>query len=70
MDNDDRPIGKILSRREALALFTATGAAFLASCAGLPPTQAATSSPTSSLCTRCNDTLAHQLSDKHRGQRP
>ena len=43
MHTDDQQIGKILSRREALALFSATGAAFLAACAGLP---AAESTPT------------------------
>ena len=39
MHTDDQQIGKILSRREALALFKATGAAFLAACAGLPATE-------------------------------
>ena len=33
MDNDDKPIGRILSRREALALFGAASAAALAACA-------------------------------------
>lgn len=32
MDNDDRQIGRILSRREVLALFGVVGAAFLAGC--------------------------------------
>lgn len=39
MDNDDRPVGRILSRREALALLGAAGAAALAACA---PGQTAT----------------------------
>lgn len=33
MDNDDKPIGTILSRREALTLFGLSGAALLAACA-------------------------------------
>lgn len=33
MDNDDKPIGQILSRRQALKLLGITGAAFLAGCA-------------------------------------
>ena len=33
MDNDDKPIGKILSRRDALKLLGVGGAAFLAACA-------------------------------------
>ncbi len=33
MDNDDRQVGRILSRREVLALFGAAGAAVLAGCA-------------------------------------
>ena len=41
MDNDDQPIGRILTRREALALLSTTGAALLAACApdltALPP---------------------------------
>lgn len=32
MDNDDKPVGLILSRRDALKLFGVGGAAFLASC--------------------------------------
>lgn len=32
MDNDDIPVGRILSQREVLALFGATGAAILAGC--------------------------------------
>lgn len=33
MDNDDAPVGRILSRREVLGLFGAVGAAFLTGCA-------------------------------------
>jgi len=40
MDNDDLPVGRILSRREALALLGTMGAAMLAACA---PVQTATS---------------------------
>jgi len=46
MDNDDRPVGRVLSRREALALLGAGGAALLAACAGIPETGQATSAPT------------------------
>ena len=49
MHTDDQQIGKILSRREALALFTATGAAFLAACAGLPATETAPTLPSPTL---------------------
>lgn len=43
MDTDDRPVGQILSRREALARLGSVSAAFLAACSGLP---AATPAPT------------------------
>ncbi|OGO71550.1 MAG: hypothetical protein A2Z37_14125 [Chloroflexi bacterium RBG_19FT_COMBO_62_14] len=33
MDNDDRPMGRVLSRREVLALFGTAGAALLVACA-------------------------------------
>ena len=49
MDNDDRQIGRILSRREVLALFGAAGAAMLVGCGtaqtGSTPTAAATDEP-------------------------
>ena len=38
MDNDDRQIGRILSRREVLALFGAAGASFLVGCGAAPTT--------------------------------
>ncbi len=44
MENDDRQIGKILSRRDALKLLGVTGAALLAACA---PEGTATSEPAS-----------------------
>jgi protocatechuate 3,4-dioxygenase beta subunit len=44
MDNDDRQIGRILSRREVLALFGAAGAAVLVGCGTEP---AGTTQPTS-----------------------
>jgi protocatechuate 3,4-dioxygenase beta subunit len=52
MDNDDVPVGRILSRREVLALFGATGAAFLAGCTtdtsqSNIPTAVPTTAPTS-----------------------
>jgi protocatechuate 3,4-dioxygenase beta subunit len=50
MDNDDRPVGRILSRREVLALFGAAGVTALVGCAApqASPTtqQVATDSPT------------------------
>ena len=36
MENDDLPVGRILSRREFLALLGATGAALLAGCVTAP----------------------------------
>ncbi len=44
MDNDDRPIGRVLSRREMLALFGAAGAALLVGCS---PNQIGSAAPTS-----------------------
>ncbi|MCL5996535.1 MAG: intradiol ring-cleavage dioxygenase [Chloroflexi bacterium] len=44
MDNDDRQVGRILSRREILALFGAAGAAVLAGCV---PQQAGSTPPAS-----------------------
>ena len=48
LDDDDRPIGRILSRREVLALMGAGSVAvFAAACApGAPSSEAAGSSPT------------------------
>ncbi len=54
LDNDDAPVGRILSRREALAVLSAAGAAMLAACAPraatttTTTTQAPTSAPTPS----------------------
>lgn len=49
MDNDDRQIGRILTRREVLTLFGAAGAAFLTGCASSPTdTGQATGSPAAS----------------------
>ena len=46
MDNDDRQIGRILSRREVLALFGAAGAAILVGCgSGATSSTQATSAP-------------------------
>jgi len=44
MDNDDLPIGRILTRREALALLGVAGAGILAACA---PGQSAATQATS-----------------------
>jgi protocatechuate 3,4-dioxygenase beta subunit len=41
VDNDDRQIGRILSRREVLALFGAAGASLLVGCGAAPNTAAA-----------------------------
>ena len=48
MDNDDKPVGQILSRRDALKLLGIGSAAFLASCAASDATStlAPTSNPT------------------------
>ena len=48
MDNDDQPVGQVLSRRDALKLLGIGGAALLASCAapGATSTLVATSNPT------------------------
>src|SRR5258708_6555990 len=49
MDNDDLPVGKILTRREALALLgAASSALFIAACA---PGQTPTAQPTVALAT-------------------
>ena len=50
MDNDDRPIGRVLSRREALAVLGALSAAALAAC-GPAATAANTAAPTSAAAT-------------------
>ena len=44
MENDDRPVGQILSRRDALKLLGVGSAAFLAACAS--PNQSSTAVPT------------------------
>lgn len=45
MDNDDRPVGKILNRRDILKLFGLTGVATLAACAPATPTADPIASP-------------------------
>jgi len=45
MDNDDRQIGRILSRREVLTLLGTAGATLLVGCATSPSGSAATSAP-------------------------
>jgi hypothetical protein len=46
MENDDRPVGRVLSRREVLALFGTAGAALLAACMGLTETEQPTAAAT------------------------
>src|SRR5207247_486574 len=50
MHDDDTPIGRILTRREVLALLGGTGAAFLAACA---PPASVLASPTARTTTSC-----------------
>src|SRR4030088_3555815 len=53
-DDDDAPIGRILSRREVLALLGGSGAALLAACAPgalASPTPTTSSQPTSTSAT-------------------
>ncbi|MCO5177329.1 MAG: hypothetical protein M9890_10210 [Thermomicrobiales bacterium] len=45
MDNDDLPVGRVLSRREVLALFGATGVVMLAGCSTSADDPTATSAP-------------------------
>jgi protocatechuate 3,4-dioxygenase beta subunit len=50
MENDDRQVGRILSRREVLALFGTAGAAMLAGCVpGLSETEPLAAEPTPAL---------------------
>ncbi len=49
MDNDDLPLGRILTRREALALLGAAGAAMLAACAPTQSTAAPSSTASSAI---------------------
>ena len=49
MDNDDRQIGRILSRREVLALLGTAGATLLVGCGATPSGAAATSAPAAAL---------------------
>ena len=49
MDNDDKPIGQLLSRRDALKLLGIGSAAFLAACAAPERTSTAAPTPASTL---------------------
>jgi protocatechuate 3,4-dioxygenase beta subunit len=68
MDNDDKPVGLILSRRDALKLLGLGGAAFLASCAApevtstLIPTLDPTVGPTVASATRAPAATSAALS--------
>jgi len=55
MENDDRPVGRILSRREFLALLGTAGAAMLAACA---PGQSGAGQPTSAAAQASSNTPA------------
>ena len=46
MDNDDEPIGRLLTRREMLKLLAALGAATVAGCVPRPIPETATTAPT------------------------
>lgn len=57
MDNDDRPVGRILTRREVLALFGLAGTTALAACApAASPTVAPTTAPTAASATEAATT--------------
>jgi len=51
MDNDDLPVGRILSRREVLALFGMAGVAGMATLAACAPQTASTTQPTTAAAT-------------------
>src|SRR5262249_7720088 len=55
MDNDDRPVGRLLSRREALAVLGAFSAAALAACA---PNVAGRTAPTAPATVAQTNTVA------------
>jgi len=50
MDNDDLPVGRVLSRRDALAFLGATGALLLLGCSADDAVSSTTSDPTASTC--------------------
>lgn len=58
MDNDDKPVGRILSRRDALRVLGIGGAAFLAACTSAEETSMAipTAGPTGALPTQITAT--------------
>lgn len=68
MDNDDKPVGLILSRRDMLKLLGVGGAAFLASCAApqltstLIPALTSTVAPTLASATQASPATAAALS--------
>jgi protocatechuate 3,4-dioxygenase beta subunit len=66
MQNDDQPIGRVLSRREALALLGAAGAAMLAACA---PGQSGSTQPTSA-ATQASSVAAQTTSTVTLGSLP
>ena len=63
MENDDRQRGKILSRREALAIFGTAGAAFLAACAGLSDAEMPTATASQSASAALTQTLSTVASE-------
>ncbi len=58
LDNDDAPVGRVLSRREVIVLLGGMGAAFLAACAPRSTTTPNTTSTTSSTTTSAPTTAA------------
>lgn len=58
MDNDDQPIGNILSRREALTLFGLSGAALLAACAPAASPSPTATATAGAAATAASDTAA------------
>lgn len=70
MDNDDLPVGRILSRRETLALFGMSAGALLAACAGggsSTATPTSGSAPPTSAATRATGSAAQPTSSPARG---
>lgn len=57
-ENDDLPVGRVLNRREVLALFGVAGASLLAACAPVALNSSATATPTRSAEAATAETMA------------